>query len=215
MDWALWRLQKTCSNAHQQGQIIFHHHGCLFRVVLPCDLRSSGSVQAFIIILETQVRMMHQLWNTVDVTILPPYVPSEAERQDANLYAANVRKLYADRLEVPLIDEVRPPHFPLYTAANIAVIMMSTRYLSHFLEFVCHPGLLCTSHQQACCQVMHVMPLLPAPLSLSQCISCFCIRLHVERAASYNGLVSRLCRAYQSTQHCATWVSECHWTAVD
>lgn len=50
--------------------------------------------------------MMHQFWNTVDVTILPPYIPSEAERQDASLYAANIRKLYADRLQVPLVDEV-------------------------------------------------------------------------------------------------------------
>ena len=53
-----------------------------------------------------QVRMMCQLWNELEVTILPHYTPSEAERQDPELYAKNVRQLYAQHLGVPLAPQV-------------------------------------------------------------------------------------------------------------
>lgn len=37
------------------------------------------------------LRMMSQLWTTAYVNILPMYEPSDAERQDAQLYADSVR----------------------------------------------------------------------------------------------------------------------------
>ena len=50
---------------------------------------------------------MSQFYNSLAVTILPPYIPSEAERKDPNLYADNVRRLYARNLQLPLSSEVR------------------------------------------------------------------------------------------------------------
>ena len=40
-----------------------------------------------------QLRMVCQFVNELEVTVLPPYVPSEAERSDPGLYAANVREV--------------------------------------------------------------------------------------------------------------------------
>jgi hypothetical protein len=43
-----------------------------------------------------------QFCNHLEVVILPPYRPSEAERADARLYAANVRAAMAAALGAPL-----------------------------------------------------------------------------------------------------------------
>ena len=43
--------------------------------------------------------------NTVDVTILPVYVPTDAETSSPERYAENVRRLMAERLEVALVDQ--------------------------------------------------------------------------------------------------------------
>ena len=51
---------------------------------------------------------MSQFYNSLNVTILPPYIPSEAERKDPDLYADNVRRLYAQHLQLPLSSEVTP-----------------------------------------------------------------------------------------------------------
>jgi hypothetical protein len=40
------------------------------------------------------VRLCCQWVTTLELEILPPYVPSPQEAQDPALYAANVRKLY-------------------------------------------------------------------------------------------------------------------------
>ena len=48
--------------------------------------------------------MMCQFVNPVDVTVLPPYMPSVAERADSGLYASNVRALYAEATGLPLSD---------------------------------------------------------------------------------------------------------------
>lgn len=53
-----------------------------------------------------QLRMVTQFENTLDATILPPYVPSEAEKADPKLYAKNVQRLYAQTLGVPVVDQV-------------------------------------------------------------------------------------------------------------
>ena len=55
-----------------------------------------------------QLRMLCQLNNSVEVTILPPYVPSQQEQADPRLYASNVRRLFADTLQVPMIEQVSP-----------------------------------------------------------------------------------------------------------
>ena len=47
---------------------------------------------------------MCQFVNLVDVTVLPPYVPSAAEKGDPALYAANVRALYAEAGSLLLSD---------------------------------------------------------------------------------------------------------------
>jgi hypothetical protein len=46
--------------------------------------------------------MLCQFVNAVDVEILPPYVPSSAERSDPQLFAANVRREYAAASGLPL-----------------------------------------------------------------------------------------------------------------
>jgi hypothetical protein len=40
-----------------------------------------------------QLRLMCQFGNAVTVEVLPPYIPSQAEKDDPALYAANIRKL--------------------------------------------------------------------------------------------------------------------------
>ena len=40
-----------------------------------------------------QLRMMCQLQNFLSVEVLPPYVPSQEEKDNPALYAANIRKL--------------------------------------------------------------------------------------------------------------------------
>ena len=55
-----------------------------------------------------QVRLMCQFWNTLEVTILAPYIPSAQEQQDAALYAVNVRHLYSQTLSLPLVEQVTP-----------------------------------------------------------------------------------------------------------
>ena len=46
-----------------------------------------------------------QFCNHLEVTILPPYMPSAAERADARLYARNVRALMGAALGAPLIEQ--------------------------------------------------------------------------------------------------------------
>ena len=52
--------------------------------------------------------MMCQLYNTMEVTILPHYTPSQAERDSPELFAANVRQLFSQHLGLPLRDQVIP-----------------------------------------------------------------------------------------------------------
>jgi len=40
-----------------------------------------------------QLRLMCQFSNSVTVEVMPPYIPSAAEKADPALYAANIRKL--------------------------------------------------------------------------------------------------------------------------
>ncbi len=51
------------------------------------------------------VRCGTQVRKILNVRVLPPYVPSAAERADPGLYAANVRALYGRELGVPLVDQ--------------------------------------------------------------------------------------------------------------
>ncbi len=53
------------------------------------------------------LRLLCQFVNTVDVNILPVYVPSDTEQADPALYAANVRRMCAEMLRLPLVDQVR------------------------------------------------------------------------------------------------------------
>lgn len=56
-----------------------------------------------------QMRMMSQVSNAVEVTVLPPYVPSKEECASPALYAANVQALFSKSLGVPAVDQVRKP----------------------------------------------------------------------------------------------------------
>ncbi len=49
------------------------------------------------------LRLLCQWRNELEMTILPPYVPSEQEKADPKLYAANVRSLMARALNQPLL----------------------------------------------------------------------------------------------------------------
>lgn len=52
-----------------------------------------------------QLRLLCQFTSEVEVTVLPPYMPSAAERADPRLYAANVRALYSKTLALPLVNQ--------------------------------------------------------------------------------------------------------------
>lgn len=52
-----------------------------------------------------QVRLLCQFVNVLDVTVLPPYVPSLAEQADPELYAANVREVYRQASGLPLVEQ--------------------------------------------------------------------------------------------------------------
>jgi len=49
-------------------------------------------------------RLMTQISNYLEITILPLYMPSEEEKRNPELYAKNVRKVMADALKVPVKD---------------------------------------------------------------------------------------------------------------
>lgn len=66
------------------------------------------------------VRMLCQFVNAVDVEILPPYVPSSAERSDPQLFAANVRREYAAASGLPLSSHSQS-HFLALLKAGVGV----------------------------------------------------------------------------------------------
>eukprot|EP00210_Caulerpa_lentillifera_P003281 g3132.t1 len=51
------------------------------------------------------LRLLCQFYNRVDITFLEPYYPSDEEKSNAVLYAENVRKLMATKLDVPMVNE--------------------------------------------------------------------------------------------------------------
>lgn len=51
--------------------------------------------------LELCIRMMMQPWNRLELTFLPAYFPSQAERDDASLFASNVRTVMSQAMQVP------------------------------------------------------------------------------------------------------------------
>ena len=57
-----------------------------------------------------QLRMMSQIRNAVEITVLPPYVPSEEERASPALYANNVQELFCRTLGIPAVDQVSSCH---------------------------------------------------------------------------------------------------------
>ncbi|WIA30170.1 hypothetical protein OEZ86_000262 [Tetradesmus obliquus] len=75
------------------------------------------------------LRLMCQFSNAVTVEMLPPYIPSEAEKADPVLYAANIRKLIAGALGVPLADQDRR-HFLALVNAGVSVSWDGRRLLA-------------------------------------------------------------------------------------
>ncbi|CAD7699234.1 unnamed protein product [Ostreobium quekettii] len=59
------------------------------------------------------LRVLCQFYNSVDVHILPPYMPSEAEKKDPALYASNVRTLMASHLDVPMVEHMYNHYYAL------------------------------------------------------------------------------------------------------
>eukprot|EP00803_Ostreobium_quekettii_P008157 evm.model.scf_3012.1 EVM.evm.TU.scf_3012.1 scf_3012:3275-11455(+) len=72
------------------------------------------------------LRVLCQFYNAVDVHILPPYMPSEAEKKDPMLYANNVRKLMADTLKAPMVEHMYN-HFYALTKLGVGVSRDGTR----------------------------------------------------------------------------------------
>ena len=56
---------------------------------------------------DVQMRMMSQVSNAVEVTVLPPYVPSEEERASPALYAQTMQALFSKTLGIPPVEQVR------------------------------------------------------------------------------------------------------------
>ena len=50
--------------------------------------------------------MMSQISNAVEVTVLPPYIPSAEERASPAVYAKNVQGLFCRTLGIPAVDQV-------------------------------------------------------------------------------------------------------------
>jgi hypothetical protein len=70
---------------------------------------------------------MCQFDNCLDVTILPPYVPSEEEKASPALYAKHVQQLYAKTLELPIVDQVT------LCCANVQVVSCQACSYKHLL----------------------------------------------------------------------------------
>ncbi|KAK9843883.1 hypothetical protein WJX84_004630 [Apatococcus fuscideae] len=69
------------------------------------------------------LRMLCQFSNSLEVEILPVYVPNSKEKADPKLYAENVRVLMAKRLGVPLadagiLDHIRLKHAGLFVDSS-------------------------------------------------------------------------------------------------
>ena len=90
----------ACSSQEMGGSSWASVHACSARAC--SQLKGACLVHG-----GAQLRLVCQFENTLDVTVLPPYVPSQAEREDPKLYAKNVQKLYAETLSVPIVDQVR------------------------------------------------------------------------------------------------------------
>eukprot|EP00878_Enallax_costatus_P021022 GHUV01022239.1.p1 GENE.GHUV01022239.1~~GHUV01022239.1.p1 ORF type:complete len:120 (+),score=27.24 GHUV01022239.1:1167-1526(+) len=88
---------------------------------------TSRRVVAFLCVL--QLRMMCQLQNFLSVEVLPPYVPSQEEKDNPALYAANIRKLIAEALNVPMVDQDRS-HFLALCNAKVSVSWDGRRVIS-------------------------------------------------------------------------------------
>ena len=54
---------------------------------------------------ETLLKLLCCTWLSMSVEYLPPYIPSDAEKADAKLYAHNVREVMAQHLQVPVSEE--------------------------------------------------------------------------------------------------------------
>ena len=67
------------------------------------------------------VRALCQFRKRVDVLVLPPYRPSEAEKRDAALFAANVRKACAEALGLPMRDDQGYEEFAALLKAGVSV----------------------------------------------------------------------------------------------
>ena len=67
------------------------------------------------------VRALCQFRKRVDVLVLPPYYPSEAEKKDASLFAGNVRKVCGEALGVPLRDDQGYEEFASLLKARVSV----------------------------------------------------------------------------------------------
>ena len=49
---------------------------------------------------------MCQFYNSLEITILPPYVPSKVETQNPSFFANNVRELMANAMGLPMVEQV-------------------------------------------------------------------------------------------------------------
>jgi hypothetical protein len=73
-------------------------------------------------------RLMSQFVNHVEVEVLPPYFPSEEEKQNPAMYAENVRRAMAEALGVPMVDEVSDSIAKCWIRIlNFSVVLISIR----------------------------------------------------------------------------------------
>eukprot|EP00775_Hariotina_reticulata_P010920 gene10919-11075_t len=88
--------------------------------LLKYKLRPHNPAWTIIIPFWHLLRLMCQLDNQLVVQVLPPYIPSQEEKENPALYAANIRKLIADALGVPMVDQDRS-HFLGLVNAGVGV----------------------------------------------------------------------------------------------
>ena len=105
-----------------------------------------------------QIRMMCQFWNTVEVTILPPYLPSPEEQQSPVLFASNVRRLYSEHLGLPMVEQVNH---------SMHMDVPSTTFDGIKIGYACWHAILSTFllHAQKCGLLIMMDLLDPAPVA--------------------------------------------------
>ncbi len=116
---SIWHAIEHHPDVLQGGDYPFPHWARMRTKAIHCSIsdyetasqvaESKGPLQA---------RLMCQFYNRMDITILPPYIPSKVEVQNPSFYAKNVRETMAAAIGLPMVDQVKPFRYLLLHDRN-------------------------------------------------------------------------------------------------